>query len=611
MNDELMPRMTPGGQPQSFEVGPVSFRTNAADVRYLEWAGTELVRRVFITVRDRDWQEVPPSSWSCSAAQDHESLALRLAAQHTGNGVDFCWRGQFKVDVAAHRLSFAFVGTALTDMVICRLGLVVLHPLQALVGGAVETSGPAGKSALNIGEQIHPQPILGETPVAMTAPFDMLITKARRGASLQFDFTGDLFELEDQRNWCDASFKSYCRPLALGFPRQVAAGASIAHQVDVGVALSGDHHAEAVHGDVISFQPAAGRRLPRLGVLVDPDAEPSTCWTRSTAFDHVRIDLPTAASPDDLARVKQLLAKGQSLELGLVLESGEVPPVLLAALGNSDTTVRILLLQKGQALVDPVLGQVVADGLRKYGSRAPIFTVINDYFVELNRSVPRVITGTGIAFFASPTAHSADVLTIAENVSALQYVIQTARHLYPGLDVAVSPLALGIGPIAIDRLQAGAALAWFVASYEALARSGVTSVTITDKLFPSRQEQVPLAAAWDDVLETLARAQDGFVLTTSVTADSPLHILSWEGPSGSVEFLIANLADEDRRLRLGNGPRRRATGRLIWHPLGDGVAPVLTNMFTVPAYGVMHGQFSAEFSPSSIHDLPSYKEQHV
>ena len=30
--------------------------------------------------------------------------------------------------------------------------------------------------------------------------------------------TGDVFEMEDQRNWTDASFKTYCTPLRQPFP---------------------------------------------------------------------------------------------------------------------------------------------------------------------------------------------------------------------------------------------------------------------------------------------------------------------------------------------------------------------------------------------------------
>ena len=46
---------------------------------------------------------------------------------------------------------------------------------------------------------------------------------------------GDTFEMEDQRNWTDASYKTYVRPLALPWPYTLAAG----NDSSSAVALSG------------------------------------------------------------------------------------------------------------------------------------------------------------------------------------------------------------------------------------------------------------------------------------------------------------------------------------------------------------------------------------
>ena len=35
---------------------------------------------------------------------------------------------------------------------------------------------------------------------------------------------GDTFEMEDQRNWMDASYKTYVRPLALPWPYPIEQG---------------------------------------------------------------------------------------------------------------------------------------------------------------------------------------------------------------------------------------------------------------------------------------------------------------------------------------------------------------------------------------------------
>ncbi len=48
-------------------------------------------------------------------------------------------------------------------------------------------------------------------------------------------FAGDEFEMEDQRNWTDASFKTYCTPLDLPFPVNVPAGTEIAQSITLTV----------------------------------------------------------------------------------------------------------------------------------------------------------------------------------------------------------------------------------------------------------------------------------------------------------------------------------------------------------------------------------------
>src|SRR5699024_4989680 len=48
-------------------------------------------------------------------------------------------------------------------------------------------------------------------------------------------FDGDTFEMEDQRNWTDASFKTYSRPLSLPFPYTVEAGAAVRQAVTITV----------------------------------------------------------------------------------------------------------------------------------------------------------------------------------------------------------------------------------------------------------------------------------------------------------------------------------------------------------------------------------------
>jgi hypothetical protein len=47
---------------------------------------------------------------------------------------------------------------------------------------------------------------------------------------------GDAFEMEDQRNWSDASYKTYVRPLALPWPYTLPAGESVRQTITLTLA---------------------------------------------------------------------------------------------------------------------------------------------------------------------------------------------------------------------------------------------------------------------------------------------------------------------------------------------------------------------------------------
>ena len=53
----------------------------------------------------------------------------------------------------------------------------------------------------------------------------------KHGNKFSLDFSGDVFETEDQRNWTDASFKTYCTPLGIPYPVKLKSGEKIIQKV--------------------------------------------------------------------------------------------------------------------------------------------------------------------------------------------------------------------------------------------------------------------------------------------------------------------------------------------------------------------------------------------
>ena len=53
------------------------------------------------------------------------------------------------------------------------------------------------------------------------------------GVKLDIAFFGEVFEMEDQRNWSDASFKTYCRPLVEPFAYTIPAGSTVRQEIRI------------------------------------------------------------------------------------------------------------------------------------------------------------------------------------------------------------------------------------------------------------------------------------------------------------------------------------------------------------------------------------------
>ena len=99
-------------------------------------------------------------------------------------------------------------GEGLTDFETNRTGFVVLHPIEGVAGEGVTIERVDG----TVDEGRFPALI---DPVQPMMELRALTHRPAPGLSVECRMEGDTFEMEDQRNWTDASYKTYVRPLAL------------------------------------------------------------------------------------------------------------------------------------------------------------------------------------------------------------------------------------------------------------------------------------------------------------------------------------------------------------------------------------------------------------
>lgn len=327
--------------------GDVEFLTAGADVRRVTVRGREVVRRIFVTVRDADWREVPPIEWSSTF--DARRRVLSIAARYDPASIDLSWSGEFTLgDDGSMR--FEVAGLLRVDARVNRLGVAILHPADALVGGEIESSGPAGTARATVTSAPMPQPIADGHEIGITPPFSRLVTRFRDGTRIAVDLGGDLGEIEDQRNFGDDSFKTYQPPLGADLPYTVSAG-RFAHAITIEAedvaAVVADRRwfrgpLPAIVADDLDLDAGPALGLASPVVTHDGYLAELNRGTPMSIPGHLEFTVdPTVHSGDWLTIAENVPALSSMLEFASTLTSGEVWPAVQIANASPAVAARV------------------------------------------------------------------------------------------------------------------------------------------------------------------------------------------------------------------------------------------------------------------------------
>lgn len=243
--------------------GRISATLDGGNLRHVRFGGVEIIRAVSFMVRDTAWGTYRPRVEDLSIDEDGGRCHVNYRA--TCAGPEGTFRYGATIALAPDgTIVFEVEGSPIADFPTNRTGFVVLHPLEGVAGSPVEvlhTDGRAERSRFPV--LIEPwQPV-----------FDIraLTHEPRPGLVVTCRLEGDAYEMEDHRNWGDASYKTYVRPLAKGFPYEIAEGERVAQSVHItAVAAAAVREPEVRTNEPvrIALGPVGGT-LPAIGLAVD------------------------------------------------------------------------------------------------------------------------------------------------------------------------------------------------------------------------------------------------------------------------------------------------------------------------------------------------------
>ncbi len=482
---------TQAAAPIPLRAGPVTmvFEPDNAFLRYVKVGPHEILRGITAPVRNQFWGTAIPVVSKVELLDKGDQFVLTFEALCHEREIDFLWHGRIQGNVRGE-IEYTFDGTARSAFQRNRIGFCVLH-------------GPSAAGQPWIIENVRGEKATGRFPkfISPHQPAKEIREISHELAPnlwAHVRMEGDRFEMEDQRNWTDASFKTYCTPLEIPYPVTVTKGSKISQKITIrleGAVPKPDSSDR--RGDAPTILTLTGDQtaLPRLGLQVSSQNATLTPnevkRLKALNLEHLRVDLAlTNDSFVSLLREATAQAKALGVKLHVGLRLGQQPDSALDRLAAEVRSLRPpvsvwLVLGTNQAhyrLARPRLGQL--------GGKALVGAAHEDInFTQLNRFRPAPDMLGVVAYGITPQIHAFDNQSIMETLPIQADTVRSARQFIGTSPLLITPITLrlqsvsqaplpGELPSSVDVRQPTLfAAAWTLGSIKYLAEAGVQSVT--------------------------------------------------------------------------------------------------------------------------------------
>ncbi|MCB5410783.1 hypothetical protein [Pseudogemmobacter faecipullorum] len=434
--------------------GALSLVLQDGALRHIRLGEVEMIRQIAFLARDRDWGTLVPQV--SEARQTGTDDQLELQYQLSFSNGDARLATQISLVLAPNRLQIHASGRVEGRFETNRAGFTLLHPIEGVAGAPARLTRSDG----SVTAGAFPWRIAPWQPFMDIAALE----HEANGLRLHCAFAGDVFEMEDQRQWGDASFKTYNRPLALPWPYHLEPGEALEQSITLSWEAAPARPAQAMRPPL-----PPGLRLPELALVVT--AEEARHPLALPALERVRpqrllCHLDATSGPEIAAQALafadlQRHAPGAACDLELICRfdrrqspdaelaahaaairaSGLIPAsVFVCAAADRQST------PPGSAWPDcPPAAEIQRATARHFGD-LPRGGGMASFFPELNRK-PEVAADPDFAFITHglcPIIHAADDLSLFETLEALPHIAASARAIAGQRGYRIGPSSIAM-----------------------------------------------------------------------------------------------------------------------------------------------------------------------
>lgn len=425
--------------------GEVTLELQAGALRHIRVGGTEIIRSVAFLLRDRDWGTVIPDLGPLQRTGDR--IELPMTFRNGAARLDVA----LSIQISAQGVRVGAKGRVSGDLETNRAGFTLLHPIMGVAGCPATVTHSDG----------HVENSRFPLLIDPWQPFIDIAALEHRanGYAVRCVFTGDLFEMEDQRQWGDASFKTYNRPLALPWPYLLADGSRLEQSVEITWAKAETEDSAAVD----DLPPAV---LPDLALVLDAaDAQDRAAVI--AALDgigpqrllcHIDATLGPVGPQCAAFAALQAALPAPIYDLELICRfDGQSPQDALAdhakamrAAGFAPASVMICPGVDRQSTPPgspwpecPPLEQIHRAAATAFPDLTRGGGMVS-FFPELNRKRPPVDLLDFISHGLCPIVHAADDVSVMETLQAAPQIARSASAIAQGCALRIGPATIAM-----------------------------------------------------------------------------------------------------------------------------------------------------------------------
>jgi hypothetical protein len=453
-------------KPVSLKAGALTVDFVAGALRTIRYEGHEVLRAIAYVVRDQNWGTYQPEIAECLIKKTKNAFTITYQATcaSTDPGQSLRYQARIAGNSEGH-LVFDVTAEPLTPFLTARCGFAVLHPINGVAGQETVVEHVDGTQE----QSTFPGLISPTQPFKDIRAIEHRVTP---GITARCVLSGDVFEMEDQRNWSDASYKTYVRPLSLPWPYVMEQGATNRQSVELSIKRThGSNRALARKGKGAVHATVGGPdgTFPGIGVSIYPDLIPQALahpnllnglrpqlllfhfdptkghgHKELSGFADIAKHMPASDKTESILELVLPAQRSVRDELSGLAELVAASGLHLSGILVSPAADRQSTLPGSPWPVCPPLSEIYQAAREAF----PELTLGGgslSYFTELNRKRPPVELLDFISHCTCPIVHAADDLSVMETLEALPHIVRSTRA-FIGQDKAyrIGPSTIGM-----------------------------------------------------------------------------------------------------------------------------------------------------------------------